>query len=144
MDAQGMNAQRLIGLNWVKLAVRRYADFSGRSRRKEYWYFTLYYVVVYVSLLALDGATGLIDDRGRTGVFSAVFSVLTVVPALAVTVRRLHDTGRRGWWMLLSLVPIGGPVAMLIFLCRKSQPGVNAFGDEPLLGTEFSTAQEVV
>jgi uncharacterized membrane protein YhaH (DUF805 family) len=109
--------------NAVRSVFQQYAGFTGRARRSEYWYFVLFTVLVYVAASVVDAVLGI-----------PVFTLLTVlallVPTLAVSVRRLHDTGRSGWWMLLSLVPFGG-IVLLVFDCLDSEPGPNRFGPSP-------------
>jgi len=105
----------------VKTCLAKYVGFAGRARRSEYWYFTLFLVVVSVAL----GAAGL----EQVGSF---FSVVTLLPSLAVGVRRLHDTDRSGWWLLLFLVPLVGMIVLIVWFVRRGTPGANRFGDDPL------------
>ena len=109
-------------MEWMILPFKRYVQFSGRSRRKEYWMYILFIVIVSLVLSILDGALGLggrntagstavaggfgYGASTRGGVLSNIFSLATIIPSLAVAVRRLHDTDRSGWWILLPLVPI--------------------------------------
>ena len=100
------------GFEWFVKAVKQYVDFSGRARRKEYWYFTLFYLIFgivtcYIGFLAL------------------------LLPSLAVGVRRLHDIGKSGWFLLLALIPIVGSIILIVWLCEDSQPGVNEWGVNP-------------
>lgn len=112
-------------LNWVEQVLRKYAQFDGRSRRKEYWYFMLFYycVVLAFSLLSVV-VLGLI--------LLNIFVLAMFIPCLAVTVRRLHDIGRSGVWMLIGLVPVLGWVLLVIWLCQESEPGDNRYGPNPL------------
>ena len=109
--------------------LRRYAEFSGRSTRKEFWTFMLVHVVVlllwFVALVATAENETLSASITVPGV---LYVVATLVPELAVRVRRLHDTGRSGWWLLLAVVPLIGPVVLLVFLCQASESGANAYG----------------
>jgi len=118
-------------MNWFLKAVSSYAAFSGRARRSEYWYFYLFFMVFYVAALVVDVAVGSWSADAGAGLVSTLFSFVLLLPGLAVTVRRLHDTGRSGWWVLLYFVPIVGLVVMLVFLCTDSQPGDNAYGPNP-------------
>ncbi len=106
---------------WYLEPLRKYAVFSGRAQRKEYWIFLLFNLIIVIVLL-------LVDHKGWIGRF---FGIALCVPSLAVAVRRLHDTGRRGSWILISLVPIIGPIALLVFLATDSQPGENQYGPNP-------------
>ena len=112
----------------VHSALTKYATFTGRARRSEYWWFVLFNVIVSVLAVVIDSALG--TEPGRTGVVGVVVGLALLLPGLAVTARRLHDTGRSGWWMLISLVPFVGLIAMLVFTLQDSQ-GPNAWGDSP-------------
>lgn len=101
-----------------------YANFQGRARRSEYWYFVLFYgiVMLCLSLLALIPGAVLL---------TVIFWLGTVVPNLAVSWRRLHDTGRSGAWVFLSLVPLVGVLILILWMAEDSQPGTNPFGPNP-------------
>jgi len=119
-------------MKWFLDALRsKYATFTGRARRKEYWYFVLFYVLAFIVLLVVDGVTGTLDEEAGIGLLSAIFVLATIIPLLAVTVRRLHDTDRSGWWVLINLVPIIGGIVLLVFTLLDSQPGANRFGPNP-------------
>jgi uncharacterized membrane protein YhaH (DUF805 family) len=107
----------------VRSVLTRYADFSGRARRAEYWWFFLFAVLVALVAAVLDGIIG-------ASVFSLLTALGLLVPNLAVSVRRLHDTDRSGWWLLLNLVPFGG-IVLLVFYCLEGQPHPNRFGPSP-------------
>jgi uncharacterized membrane protein YhaH (DUF805 family) len=132
----------------VKTCLRQYGTFTGRARRSEYWFFTLAHFLVlaalYVVVLVVGAATGALSgatDSTAAGAGGGIVMLLLTlvmcvvalglfVPTLAVTVRRLHDTGRSGWWYLISLVPFGG-IVILVFSCLDSTPGPNQFGPNP-------------
>jgi len=114
----------------VRSVLTRYAVFSGRARRSEYWFFVLFNVLVSIVAAVLDRAVGS-DLGGGTGVVSLVVTLALLVPGLAVSWRRLHDTGRSGAWFLIVLVPLVGPIVLLVFQCLDSQPGANRFGPSP-------------
>jgi uncharacterized membrane protein YhaH (DUF805 family) len=111
-------------------AVRRcfvlYATFTGRARRSEFWFFCLF------NLLA-HGVAGILDAAVFDGwsPLNAVVSLLLVVPHLAVSVRRLHDVGRSGWWVLILFVPLVGIVALLVWYTSRGEDGTNRFGPDP-------------
>ena len=112
-------------IDGVRAALSRYATFKGRARRSEYWWFNLFYVLVYL-------ASGAVDARlGDSGAVIALALLGLFLPALAVSVRRLHDIGRSGWWVLISPIPFVGFVVMLAFTCEDSEPGTNEFGPSP-------------
>jgi uncharacterized membrane protein YhaH (DUF805 family) len=107
--------------------LRKYAEFSGRARRQEYWMFTLLFLLVYVVLAGLGASA----DSPALVVVAFVVSVASLLPSVAVTVRRLHDTDHSGWWFLIGFIPFVGTVVMLIFLCTESEPGENRYGPCP-------------
>ena len=109
----------------VKACFEKYADFSGRAARPEYWWFYLFTLLVEVVLLALSLVGGAIGTIGL--ILLLVFALGVIVPGLAVGVRRLHDTGRAGWWLLISLVPFGGLV-LLFFLASPGTVETNQHG----------------
>lgn len=113
-----------------------YATFSGRSRRSEYWFVQLFLVltnlaVAVIDLALMDGDIDRFIANGGGGIVGLVWIVATIVPALAVLVRRLHDTGRSGWWALLVLVPFVGGIILLVFTVFDSDLGDNRFGPSP-------------
>ncbi|MET7489558.1 DUF805 domain-containing protein [Streptomyces sp. NPDC005538] len=114
-------------MDWFVEPLRKYAVFSGRARRGEYWTFVL---VVYGAYVALAGL-GVSAESPALVVAAFLVIVGSLLPAVAVTVRRLHDTDRSGWWFLIGFVPFVGTVVMLVFLCTESEPGENRFGSCP-------------
>ena len=94
-------------MSWFIKALKKYAVFSGRSRRMEAWYFVLFVVIITVVLNMLDLLIGA-NTRAGVGVLSSLFSLAVLIPSIAVSVRRLHDIDRTGWWVLISLIPIIG------------------------------------
>ena len=112
-------------MNWYLAAFRKYAEFPGRARRQEYWMFTLINLLISIALFIV----GL--RSGALAVVSGLYALAAFIPGLAVGVRRLHDTGRSGWMMLLSLIPIVGGIVLLVFLCQDSAPGDNRYGSNP-------------
>lgn len=107
----------------IRSCLAQYARFNGRARRSEYWFFVLFAFLVYLAAAILDAAIG-------AQVFSVIAILGLVLPSLAVTVRRLHDTDRSGWWVLLGVIPFGG-IVLLVFTCLDSQPHPNRFGPFP-------------
>jgi uncharacterized membrane protein YhaH (DUF805 family) len=113
--------------------VRKYAVFSGRARRREYWFFVLIYTLISVVLMLLDGILGTSHKFGDTGLLGALFGLALLLPSIAVSVRRLHDTDRSAWWLLIALIPLLGVIVLLVFCAMDSQPGDNRFGPNPKL-----------
>jgi len=122
-------------MEWATLPFKRYAEFTGRSRRKEYWMFTLLAIGIYIVASILDriaGMNGII--AGRYGPITALVALGLLVPSLAVSIRRLHDSDRSGWWLLLGLVPMVGEIIVLVFMVLKGTRGANRFGADPKAG----------
>jgi uncharacterized membrane protein YhaH (DUF805 family) len=117
-------------MNEFKLALRRYADFSGRSTRREYWMYVLFFILIDVALSLVDRMLGLYASGGY-GLLSGLFAVALLIPSLAVGARRLHDTGRTGWWLLIGFIPLIGAIVLIVFFVQDSQPGANAHGPNP-------------
>ena len=115
-------------MNWYLYVLKNYATFSGRARRKEYWMFFLFNVLISLGLGVLDVVAGTYSVEYETGFFSGLYSLFVLIPSIAVGVRRLHDTNRSGWWIVISLIPIIGVLVLLVFMCLDSQPGTNRFG----------------
>jgi uncharacterized membrane protein YhaH (DUF805 family) len=118
-------------MNWYLEVLKKYALFEGRARRKEYWYFVLFNFLITVLLIAIDYVTGTINVEVGIGLLSGIYSLAILVPSIAVSVRRLHDTDRSGWWVLISLIPIIGGIVLLIFMVQDSTSGDNRYGPNP-------------
>lgn len=120
----------------VKSFWSNYATFRGRSRRSEYWWIQLFLVITNLAVAAIDLVlmNGDIDRfvaNGGGGIVGLVWILVTIVPALAVLVRRLHDTGKSGWWALIGFVPLVGGIVLLVFTVLDSDAGENKFGVSP-------------
>ena len=118
-------------MNWYLAVLKKYAVFGGRARRKEYWLFLLFNLMITVILGAIDHVAGLAGSASVYGPLGALYGLAILVPGLAVSVRRLHDTNHSGWWLLVALVPFIGAIVLLIFMIRDSQPGQNQHGPNP-------------
>ena len=116
-------------MHWYFDVLRKYAVFEGRSRRKEYWIFALISTIVLIVLRVIDEMMGwTVWDEGF---LSLLYSVAVIVPSIAVTVRRLHDTDRSGWWCLIALIPLVGAITVLVFMVLDGTEGDNRFGPNP-------------
>jgi uncharacterized membrane protein YhaH (DUF805 family) len=113
-------------MHWYVDVLKKYAVFGGRARRTEYWMFTLFNVVISVVLLLIGRA---IDFN----FLQSLYALAVLLPALGVAVRRLHDTGRSGWWLLIGLVPFVGAIVLLVFFCTEGQAVDNEYGANPKL-----------
>lgn len=113
-------------MQWYLKVFRDFATFTGRARRREYWTFVLVNLGVAVIASLLDGVL-----FGDAAVLSSIYTLVVIVPGLAVSMRRLHDTGRSGWWFLISFVPLVGFIVMLVYMTQDSDPGPNAYGPSP-------------
>lgn len=124
----------------IKSCLGRYVDFGGRSSRSEFWWYYLFIIIVTYGLyFILIGVTvGAAQSGGNPGVGAAVIGILllifalgTFLPTLAACIRRLHDTGRSGWWLFISLVPLVGIIVLIVFWASASKAGDNDWGPEP-------------
>jgi uncharacterized membrane protein YhaH (DUF805 family) len=113
-----------------------YRNFKGRARRSEYWFIQLFLVLTNLAAAVIDLAlmNGDVDRfvaNGGGGIVGLIWILATIVPALAVLVRRLHDTGRSGWWALIGFVPLAGTIVLLVFTLADSQAQQNSYGPSP-------------
>jgi len=117
---------------WYIQVLKKYADFSGRASRREYWWFVLFSTLASLILAVVDSALGTFNDQAGMGMLGGLYALLVLLPTIGVQVRRLHDVDRSGWWLLLYLVPLLGMIVILVFACMKGTPGSNRFGLNPL------------
>lgn len=115
-------------MNWYIEVLTKYAVFSGRARRKEYWMFFLFNTIIAFVLGIVVGLSGA-GDGGEA--ITNIYSLGVLIPGIAVGVRRMHDTDHSGWWLLL-------PIVNLIFACTEGTPGPNRFGPSPKLDTQLA------
>ena len=118
-------------MNWYIAAIKKYAVFSGRARRKEYWYFVLINILISIGLSLIDGIFGTVNAETGYGLMGSIYSLAILIPSLAVLVRRLHDTSRSAWWVLIGLIPVIGWIVLLVFAVQDSYPGQNQYGANP-------------
>ena len=112
-------------MDWYMAVLKKYADFSGRARRREYWMFVLINFLIGCGLGVIAALV-----HGLT-FLSWVYSLAVLVPSIAVSVRRLHDTSRSGWWLLIGLVPLIGLIVLIVFFATDGEPGDNEYGPNP-------------
>jgi uncharacterized membrane protein YhaH (DUF805 family) len=127
-------------VDWYLDAFRNYAVFTGRSRRAAYWYFVLFNVIVNFGLAIVASLLGALNGSESLGLFGIlafivygiwiIYGLAIILPTLALSVRRLHDTDRSGWWFLLNFVPVGN-IVLLVFFLLDSTPGQNQYGPNP-------------
>lgn len=118
----------------VRTCLSKYADFSGRARRSEYWYFVLFNILVSIVASVLDAVLGTDFDGMSNGLIGVLASLALLLPSLAVGVRRLHDTSRSGWWILIGLVPLIGWIVLIVFFVQDSHAD-NEHGPNPKAAT---------
>ena len=111
-------------MEWYISVLKKYADFSGRSRRKEYWMFFLINIIIGIVL-------GLLATILKTGILSTIYSLAVLIPGIAVCIRRLHDIGKSGWWWFIVLIPLVGPIWLLVLVCTEGNNGNNQYGSNP-------------
>lgn len=118
-------------MNWFLKALKQYADFSGRARRKEYWYYTLFSIIFFYTFTFIFAAIA--DVTGIIWIIFIpyLFSLGTFIPSLAVLVRRLHDIGKSGAYFFVVLIPLAGPIWLLVLLCMEGESRANQWGDNP-------------
>lgn len=114
-------------MSWYLQVLKKYAVFDGRARRKEYWYFYLVNLVVSLMLALID------FQSGTAYLFGGLYSLGIFLPGLGVEIRRLHDIGRSGWWLFIGLVPLVGPIILIIWLATKGDTRPNDYGPSPKL-----------
>jgi uncharacterized membrane protein YhaH (DUF805 family) len=129
----GYSAQPLPSVSFVeavKSGFRNYANFSGRARRSEYWYFTLFSLIVSMAASIIGGML-FVHHEGDVNLLSSLLSLVLFLPGLGVAIRRLHDIGKSAWWYLIIFVPMIGWIILLVFMCKDSFPGPNQYGPSP-------------
>lgn len=127
----------------VRTVYRKYATFDGRAARSEYWWFVLFSILAAIAVSIVERALGIgyggfMHGGGRFsmvyngGILSTLWSLANFLPTLALAVRRLHDTDRSGWWLLIAFVPLVGAIVLFVFFCTRGTSGPNRFGPDPL------------
>jgi len=118
-------------MNWYLTVLKKYAVFSGRARRKEYWMFALFNMIFAIVAMILDNILGIAVEGVGYGPIYRLYALAVLIPGLAVSVRRLHDVGKSGWMLLIALIPIIGAIWLLVLMVTDSKPGENKYGPNP-------------
>lgn len=117
-------------MEWFLKVIKSFS-FEGRARRKEYWIFVLVAVVAGIVLGFIDGMLGIYSESAGIGLLSGIFAISILIQSIAVGVRRLHDTGRSGWWLLVNLVPFVGWIVVLVLMALEGKQDDNPYGPDP-------------
>lgn len=112
-------------MDWYLQVLQKYTVFEGRARRKEYWFFVLFNLIITIVISVVESGIG------TGGVLGIIYMLGVFLPSVAVAIRRLHDTDRSGWWLLISFIPVIGVIVLLVLLALDSTPGDNRFGPNP-------------
>jgi uncharacterized membrane protein YhaH (DUF805 family) len=133
-------------MSWYTGVLKKYADFNGRARRKEYWMFQLFNMLAYLVLSLIGGVLAALLSGGSSDVAAmpaiafalpGLYLLAMIVPTIAVTVRRFHDQDKSGAFVLLGLIPSAGGIILLVFMCLDGTPGPNRFGHSPKAMDQF-------
>jgi uncharacterized membrane protein YhaH (DUF805 family) len=119
------------GMNWYLGVLKKYAEFNGRARRREYWTFVLFSILISIGLAVIDSLTGSFNFERGFGLLGGLYALAVLIPSIAVGVRRLHDANRSGWWLLIGLIPCIGFIVLIVFTVQDSQAGDNQYGPNP-------------
>lgn len=117
-------------MDWYLKALKNYVGFDGRARRKEYWMFMLFSILISIALAIVDNILGLTWGAGN-GVLGTVYALAIVIPSLALGARRLHDIDKSGWWQLIVLIPLLGLIVLIVWAATEGNRGDNRFGADP-------------
>jgi uncharacterized membrane protein YhaH (DUF805 family) len=118
-------------MNWYIDVLKKYAVFNGRARRKEYWMFALFNIVISIVLGLIDVTLGLMVADGSIGLLGLIYGLAVLLPGIGVAIRRLHDTNRSGWWLLIAFIPLIGVIVLLVFMVLPGTAGSNDHGPDP-------------
>ena len=119
---------------WKNAIAKNYANFNGRARRSEYWYYTLMNIIIMIGLqvfIAVSASSNLSSVSMVLGGLYLIYALGTFIPSIAVAVRRLHDVGKSGWFMFIALIPLIGSIWLLVLFCTEGNRGENIYGADP-------------
>jgi uncharacterized membrane protein YhaH (DUF805 family) len=126
-------------MQWYLDVLKKYAVFSGRARRKEFWMFVLFNFIAAVLAGILDNILNTTYSNQSTGIISTLYSLAVLLPSLSVAIRRMHDIGKSGWWILVSLIPVAGIIWYIVLAATEGQHGDNQYGADPKAAPEMVT-----
>lgn len=118
-------------MNWYLKVIKSAFDFNTRARRKEYWMFFLFNMIISIVLMMIENATGLSNPEQGFGMISGLYSLVMFIPGLALAVRRLHDINKSGWALLVAFIPLVGGILAIIWMCKEGDQGENKYGPNP-------------
>lgn len=118
-------------MNWYLAVLKKYAVFSGRARRKEYWMFILFNLIFIIIAAIIDNVAGTTVGELHYGLFYILYALAVCIPGISVAVRRLHDVGKSGWFYWIVLIPFAGAIWLLVLFCTDSVAGENEYGTNP-------------
>jgi uncharacterized membrane protein YhaH (DUF805 family) len=120
-------------VNWLVNPLKKYVVFSGRASRKEYWMFVLWIILIYLVLVLLDNFLKIkLDDvPSFVALLSRIWAWAVALPLVSICVRRLHDTSRSAWWLMIGLVPVLGLIGLFVYMIMNGTTGNNKFGLDP-------------
>lgn len=118
-------------MKWYLMALKKYAEFNGRSRRQEYWMFLLFNMIFAMVVMALDNVLGIAMESIGYGPLYGLYTLAMFIPGLSVGVRRLHDIGKSGWMMLIALIPLIGAIWLIVLFAKNGTVGPNQYGEDP-------------
>jgi uncharacterized membrane protein YhaH (DUF805 family) len=118
-------------MNWYLEVLKKYTVFDGRAELKEYWWFSLFSFIIIIVLSVIDIVTGTFNVNVGLGLLGGIYTLAVLIPSIAVSVRRLHDTDRSGWWLLINGIPLIGVIVFLVFTGQAGTPGDNQYGSNP-------------
>ena len=116
---------------FIDCLTKKYACFSGRARRQEYWMFVLFNIIACIIVSVISGVLVSVTNVTAFAYLGTIYSLAVLIPGFAVLFRRLHDIGKSGWWWLIGFIPLIGAIVLLVFCCLDSQPGDNQDGPNP-------------
>lgn len=117
-------------MNWYLKALKQYAVFNGRAQRSEYWFFTLFYTIGFIILTVIDAMIGIYSVEAGIGLLGGIFALAHLLPSIGVGIRRMHDIGKSGWWLLINIIPLIGPIVFIVFAVINSKED-NQYGTNP-------------